>query len=147
MNKIDSPKELPTFRPEIATKYYFGRREKKDEDEQEQFPHKIFIEDMGISRNHLLIVFDASGWNVMDLGSSGGSVINRQQKRVLDNSIDNDDDDLQPAILSNKLERGTQVVLEEGDWIVLSEGIAELRIISCKFSIEDYYVIVNMNNQ
>ena len=135
LTKIESPKELPTFRPEISTKYEIGRREKKEEDEEQNNPFKIYIEDISISRNHLVILFSENGWSVMDVGSSLGTIHIRQKR---------EEDYL--GSVSTKLERNVPFSLEEGDTLMLSEGIAMINVLSCKFYANDVYLINNMHS-
>lgn len=129
-SKTKGPLELPTFRPELSSKYRFGRMDSSVPNQEKEDPYKIFIDDQSISRNHLEIRFDTKGWTVMDTGSTLGTVITSTE-------IVEEDGEQKKVPITTALRGGERRVLQQGDIINLSDGIVLLTIIYHKFCVDD----------
>jgi len=130
-SKTMGPIELPTFRPELAARYYFGRLDPSIQNQERDYPYKIFIEDQAISRNHLEIWFDQySGWKVMDAGSTLGTQLTTT--RIVDK-----DGEQQKIPFTTALRSGEHSKLQQGDVLNLGVGVVELTVLFLKFCPED----------
>lgn len=129
-SKTKGPLELPTFRPELATKYSFGRMDSSVPNQEKEDPYKIFIDDQSISRKHVDILFDSKGWVVMELGSTLGTVITSTE-------IVEEDGEQKKVPITTALRSGEKRILQQGDIINLSDGIVVLTVIYNKFYATD----------
>lgn len=130
-NKTNGPIELPTFRPELSSRYKFGRLDNTVANEDKDEPYKFFIDDPAISRSHLEIWFDSfTGWQVMDSGSTLGTVVTSTEL------VENDgEQEIVP--ITTALRSGEHRSLKQGDIINLSDGIVKLTILYHKFCSTD----------
>jgi len=129
-SKTKGPLELPTFRPELATKYRLGRMDSSAPNQDKEEPYKLFIDDQSISRNHLEIRYERHGWVVMDCGSTLGTVITSTE-------IVEEDGEQQKVPITTALRPGDSRILQQGDVINLSDGIVILTILYHKFCSDD----------
>lgn len=128
--KTMGPLELPTFRPELSQSYYVGRKDKDQENEEQDNPYKLFIDDQSISRTHLLFTVNRYGWQVIDQGSSLGTVITSTEIVGENNEVKQ---------VSSTLRPHENRILQQGDVVSLSDGIAVFTVVYLKFCPNDIF--------
>lgn len=125
LQKTSVPYELPTFRPEFGTKYDVGRKDPQKHDEEVDNPNKLFIEDIRLSRNHLMVTWSQAGWMAEDLNSYGGTMLTRTE--VMHQVIDGKEV-AEEVKTTSKMDAGQPVELRAGDVLSLSDGIVTLTV-------------------
>lgn len=137
--------ELPTLRPELGKRYEFGRLDAKILQEHEKKPNKIFISDIGISRNHMEVIYTpqgaiapliftgiqltCSGWYCVDQGSSLGTTVKSVE---IVEVRKNGETVKEERWTTTKLRANVPHKLQARDVVSLSEGVAVLSVASLK---------------
>lgn len=129
VTKTSPAVELPTLRPELGKLYEFGRLDASIAKEHEKKPNKVFISDIGISRNHLEITYTPQGWYCLDQGSTLGTTVKSVEVVEVRKNGETIKED---RWTTTKLRANVPRKLQARDVISLSEGVAVLSVASLK---------------